>query len=133
MDKMGNLVIPYLYDPLFNQNGLPFFDGNAIVGREDSYFSISLSGKENLKVEDSSAEIRMMENGLIAFKKWTSSDVWGIGLIRTNGEVVLKPGSIYQLGEFGNGLAYARAKINGINYSGFVRLDSNFVILIQNP
>lgn len=133
MDVMGNLVIPYLYDPLNNQNGFPFFEGNSIVGRDDSYYSIGLSGKENLKVGESSAEIRMMENGFIALKKWTNSNDWGIELIRTNGEVVLKPGSIQQLGEFANGLAYARAKINGINYSGFVRLDSNFVILNQNP
>lgn len=133
MDKNGNLIIPFLYDPLFNQNGLPFFEGNAIVGRGDSYYSISLTGKENLKVGESNAEIWMMQNGLIALKKWTKSDVWGIGLIRTNGEVVFYPGSIYQLGEFRNGLAYARAKINGINCSGFIKLDSNFVILNQNP
>lgn len=132
IDRIGNLVIPFRYEPITNQNGLPFFEGNAIVCRDGVYYSISASGKENLKIGDASAEIRMLQNGLVAFKKWMKTEIWGIGLIRTNGEVILSPGTIFQLGEFSNGLAHAQARINGINYNGFVNLDANFVILNEN-
>ncbi len=132
IDKTGNVVIPFRYDPIANQNGLPFFQGNAIVCREDVYYSISATGKENLKIGDASSEIRMLKNGLIALKKWTKSEQWGIELLRTNGEVLFEPGDLYQLGEFENGLAHAQAKIKGINYNGFVNLDANFVILNAN-
>jgi hypothetical protein len=46
--------------------------------------------------------------------------------------VILTPGTLYQLSEFNNGLAHAQAKINGINYNGFVNLDANVVILNEN-
>jgi len=69
---------------------------------------------------------------LVAYKKWMKSEIWAIGLIRTNGEVILAPGILYQISEFSNGLAHAKAKINGINYNGFVNLDANFVILNEN-
>ncbi|HET9570506.1 MAG TPA: WG repeat-containing protein [Bacteroidales bacterium] len=132
IDKTGNLIIPYHYEPIMNQNGLSFFEGNAIVSREGNYYSISAIGKENLKIGDASMEVRMLQNGLIAFKKWTKSEIWGIGLIRTNGEVLLEPNQLYQLEEFDNGLAHAQAKINGLNYNGFVDLEANFVILNEN-
>jgi len=132
IDKMGNLVIPFRYEPIVNQNGLPFIDGNTIVCRDGVYYSISATGKENLKIGDASFEIRMLQNGLVAFKKWMKEEIWAIGLIRTNGEVILTPGTLYQLSEFSNGLAHAQAKINGINYNGFVNLDANFVILNEN-
>jgi hypothetical protein len=74
----------------------------------------------------------MLQNGLIVFKKWLKTEIWGIGLIRTNGEVILTPGELYQLSDFSNGLAHAQAKINGINYNGFVNLDAKFVILNEN-
>lgn len=129
MDKTGNIVLPFCYEPIANQNGLPFFQGNAVVGKDGGYYSISTAGKENLKIGDASTEIRMLQNGLIVFKKWTKSEIWGVGLMRTNGEVLFEPGEIYQIGEFGDDLAFAQAKINGINYSGFINLDANFVIL----
>lgn len=132
MDKNGSLVIPYRYEPISNQNGLPFFEGNAIVSRDGFYYSITKDGKESLKIGDSSAEVRMLKNGLIAFKKWTKGAFWGIGLLRTNGEVVMAPEILTQLGEFGNGLAHAQAIIGGIKYNGFVNLDANFVILNEN-
>ncbi len=132
IDVIGNLVIPFRYEPIINQNGLPFFEGNAIVYRDGFYYSISSSGKENLKVGDASAEVRMLQNGLVVLKKWMKTEIWGIGLIRTNGEQVLSPGTIFQLGEFGDGLAHAQAKINGIYYNGFVNLNANFVILNEN-
>jgi len=132
IDRTGNLIIPFRYEPISNQNGLPFMDGNTIVYRDGIYYSISSVGKENLKIGEASAEIQMLQNGLLTFKKWMKTEIWGVGLIRTNGEVVLSPGTIYQLGEFSNGLAHARARINGINYNGFVSLDANFVILNEN-
>jgi len=46
--------------------------------------------------------------------------------------LILAPSVINQLSEFGNGLAHAHAKINGINYNGFINLDANFVILNEN-
>lgn len=55
-----------------------------------------------------------------------------IVIVRTNGELIQAPGTLFQLSEFGNGLAHAQAKINGINYNGFVNLDTNFVILNEN-
>lgn len=132
MDKNGSLVIPYRYEPITNQNGLPFFEGNAIVSRDGFYYSITSDGKEGQKVGDATAEVRMLLNGLIAFKKWTKGDFWGIGLLRTNGEAVLAPEIFTQIGEFGNGLAHAQAVIGGIKYSGFINLDANFVILNEN-
>ena len=132
IDKSGNLVIPFRYEPIVNQNGLPFIDGNTIVCRDGVYYSISAAGKENLNIGDASLEIRMLQNGLVAYKKWMKSEIWAIGLIRTNGEVILAPGILYQISEFSNGLAHAKAKINGINYNGFVNLDANFVILNEN-
>lgn len=129
MDKMGNLVLPFCYDPIVNQNGLPFFEGNAVVSKDGRYYSISFNGKENVKIGDATFETRMLQNGLIVFKKWTKSEFWGIGLMRTNGEILVDAKEIFQIGEFGNGLAYAQAKIGGINYSGFINLDANFVIL----
>lgn len=132
MDKNGGLVIPYRYEPISNQNGLPFFEGNAIVSRDGFYYSITSDGKESIKIGDATAEVRMLLNGLIAFKKWTKGAFWGIGLIRTNGEVVLTPEILTQIGEFGNGLARAQAVIGGIKYSGFINLDANFVILNEN-
>jgi hypothetical protein len=132
IDKAGNLVIPFRYEPIANQNGLPFFEGNSIVSRDGVYYSISALGKENIKIGDASIEIRMLQNGLVAIKKWMKSEIWGIGLVRTNGEVILSPGMIFQLGEFSNGLAHAQAKINGVNFNGFVNLDANFVILNEN-
>jgi hypothetical protein len=132
IDKTGSLVIPFLYEPINNQNGLPFFEGNAIVCRDGVYYSISINGKENLKIGDASSEIWMLQNGLVAYKKWMQSEIWSIGLIRTNGEVVMTPGNFTQLSEFNNGLAHAQAKINGINYNGFVNMDANFVILNEN-
>jgi hypothetical protein len=133
IDKTGNLVIPYLYEPIVNQNGLPFFEGNAIACRDGVFYSITVTGKENRKIGDATSEIRMFQNGLVSFKKWMRTEIWGIGLIRTNGEIILTPGDIYQLGDFSNGLAHAQAKINGINYSGFINMDANFVILNETP
>jgi len=132
IDKTGNLVIPFSYEPIANQNGLPFFEGNTIVFREGFYYSISAAGKEIIKIGDASLEIKMLQNGLVTFKKWLKSEIWGIGLIRTNGELLMAPDVIYQLGEFDNGLAHAHAKINGFNYNGFVNLDGAFVILNEN-
>lgn len=132
INRTGNLVIPFSYEPITNQNGLPFFEGNAIVSRDGVYYSISSAGKENLKIGDASAEIRMLQNGLIVFKRWLKSEIWGMGLLRTNGELIQAPGALFQLSEFGNGLAHAQAKINGINFNGFVNLDTNFVILNEN-
>lgn len=129
MDKTGNLVLPYRYESILNQNGLPFFGGNAVVCKDGAYYSISSLGKENFKIGDATSEIKMLQNGLIVFKKWTKSELWGIGLMRTNGEILVEPKDIFQIGEFGNGLAHAQAKTNGINYSGFVNLDADFVIL----
>jgi len=132
IDKTGSLVIPFLYEPIINQTGLPFFEGNAIVCRDGAYYSIGTTGKENLKIGDASSDLWMLQNGLVAYKRWMKSEIWGIGLIRTNGELILAPGVINQLSEFGNGLAHAHAKINGINYNGFINLDANFVILNEN-
>lgn len=132
VDKLGNLVIPFRYEPINNQNGLSFFNGNTIVCREGHYYSITAAGKENQMVGDATSEIRMLQNGLIAFKKWTSAERWAIGLMRTNGQIVIEPNEMDQLGEFGNGLAPAEAVVNGIRYNGFVNLDANFVILNEN-
>jgi len=132
INKTGDLVIPFRYEPISDQNGLPFFEGNAIVCREGFFYSISASGKENLRIGDASAEISMLQNGLVVFKKWLNAGFWGIGLIRTNGELMQSPNILYQLSEFGNGLAHAKAKIDGVNYNGFVNLDTNFVILNEN-
>lgn len=132
IDRTGHVAIPFRYEPIVNQNGLPFVDGNTIVNRDGVYYSISASGKENQKIGDASTEIRMLQNGLVAYKKWMKAEIWSIGLIRTNGEVVLAPNTIYQLNEFSNGLAHAHARIDGINYNGFVNLDANFVILNEN-
>ncbi|MCX6307703.1 MAG: WG repeat-containing protein, partial [Bacteroidia bacterium] len=115
IDRMGNLVIPFRYEPITNHNGLPFFEGNTIVCRDGGLYSMTSAGKENLKIGDASTDIWMLQNGLVAFKKWMKEGFWGIGLIRTNGEVVLSPDTIFQLGEFSNGLAHAHARINGIN------------------
>jgi len=132
IDKTGSVVIPYRYESISNQNGLPFFEGNAIVSRDGFYYSITKEGKESLTIGDASAEVRMLQNGLIAFKKWTKGSFWSIGLLRTNCEVVLAPAILTHLGEFGNDLARAQAIIEGIKYSGFVNLDANFVILNKN-
>jgi len=132
MDKMGNLVIPFRYEPISNQNGLPFFEGNTIVCREGNYYVVTTTGKENQKVGDATSEIRMLQNGLIAFKKWTTAERWAIGLMRTNGQLLIEPNEFDQLGEFGNGLAPAQARINDIRYNGFVNLDANFVIMSES-
>jgi hypothetical protein len=132
MDKTGNVIIPFQYDGIVDRNGLPFIGGNTVVLRDGFYYTMSNKGVENQRIGELSAEVRMLENGLVTFKKWTKAEHWGIGLMRTNGAVLFPPGDLVQLGESGNGLMHARADIHGLMVSGFVNMESNFVILNQN-
>jgi hypothetical protein len=132
INSKGDLVIPYRYDCIVNEEGLPFIDGYAIVNRDGVYYSVSATGKEQKKIGDSTAEVRMLQNGLVLHKEWLESGIWGIGIARTNGEIVCAPNTIYEMGEFGNGLAYAKASIDGVLISGFINLKGDFVILQDN-
>jgi len=132
IDKTGSLVIPCNYESITDDNGLPFVGGNTIANRAGNYYSLTASGQENQKVGDATAEIRMLSNGLLTYKKWINNNTWGIGLLRTNGEIMLLPKDLIFIGDYSNGLAYAKAKINNEFYNGFINQKGDFVILQEN-
>lgn len=129
MDPTGSLVIPCIYEPIRDGKGLPFVDGYTIVLREGCFYFLTSAGQEVRKVGKTTAAIRMFDNGLIAFKEWTKNNQWAWGLMRTNGELFFAPNVFLSIGEWNNGLAYAKAQMNNQTYNGFINQNGDFVVL----
>jgi hypothetical protein len=133
IDTLGTLVVACRYEPVSQDNGLPFSNGFALACKDGQYFSIDTSGEEVKKISRTLMDIRMLKEGLATFKQWQNSGIWAVGLIRTNGDVFREPNVFEKIGEFNSGLAYARATLGGILYCGFINRNGDFVILQELP
>jgi len=130
IDKAGNMVVDFKYESPFGvEVGFPFKNGTTIVFRNGNYYSLNVRGVEIKKVGDSTAEIVYQPSGFFTFKFWTSQNNWGIGLMKSNGDILIEPNHFTSIGDFVDGLAYAKANIHNKVVSGFINLQGDFVII----
>jgi hypothetical protein len=137
IDKDGKTAIPFNYSQVFpidaegNKVG-SFKNGFAVVYKEESpwgnYVIIDKTGKIIRKIVPEA--VKIWNNGWIYWKgSYGGSKV---GIISPEGKDLLIPEYFTEIGEFSNGLAYARATIDDKNVSGFINLNFDFVIIQSN-
>ncbi len=105
MDSLGNIVIETKYDFIS-----PFNDGFATARLKEKFFVLNSNGEETLLIENDVCDVRQFSEGLAAFrinKKLFKSYL--CGFIDTAGNTAIQP-EFLSVGEFSNGLAWARGK-----------------------
>lgn len=127
IDKTGKVVIPFTFNG-YNTAG-PFKNGYAVADLNDKgLMIIDKTGKEVRKL--SSTQVKVYKNGWIGWFHDLgehASLTWGI--VTPDGKDVLVPGYFNFIGEFSDGLAWAKAEIDGEQISGFINENFDFVII----
>lgn len=116
INRRNEIVIPFEYDQAYS-----FFDGLAIVKKENYYFGINKKNKIKAKLDVEGLEFPFYSNNLIVFE-----DNSKYGYINKKGKIVIP--AIY---------AYAYPFINGMAYvelygkSGFINKNGKEIIPIK--
>jgi len=137
IDKDGKTVIPFNFTHVFpvdaDGNKVGFFkNGFAVVYVEQPPYSgyaiIDKTGKVIRKLGPEA--VKIYDNGWIYYRGGYGGGCCGIA--SPEGKDILLPEYFKEVGEFSNGLAYAKAMIDEKEVKGFVNLNFDFVI-IQTP